>query len=155
MAESRFEKMAADAFQTCANRIEEELVRLGKDRAIAAEFLERSVEFLRMPGLGLKIHARCGDLSTRGSSAESLKWFARQLAVHHPELGGPPVYIGNEQPPEPDHVIERRARVSQEMKHGAEFRQSIAEIQAGVEQDHAKRVAADLSDHRTHVRSML
>jgi hypothetical protein len=126
---SKFDKAVEDAFQTAADRIEEYLVRQGVDRTRAVAFIERDLTFLRMPGLDLKISVQCGDIRTRGSSDNCLIWFARELHCHHQaELGGQPQFIGNEQPPEYDHVAEEKARVQAEMK-----RRSDAEYEALIE----------------------
>lgn len=126
---SRFDQQIADAFQAAADKIEEHLVRQGVDRTRAVAFIEERLMFLRTPGLDVKISVECGKLRTRGASDNCLLWFARQIHCHHQaELGGQPQYLGNEQPPEFDHVVEHKARVQAEIS-----RRSKAEYDALIE----------------------
>lgn len=117
---SKFDKQVADAVQTAADFLEEQLVRSGVARPRATAFIENRVEFVHMPG-DLKINARCGKFSTRGASDNSLIWFARELHCEHKEeLGGEPQYIRNEKPPESEAAIAQRERVEAASKQREE-----------------------------------
>jgi len=98
------------AIDRAVERIVTTLRAQGVDEARAREFVESHVRL--DVASGLKVHAvlEGSGLRSRGTSDEYHTYFAREIHLHHPEIGGKPEPFGAQQPPEFEGAIEDRAR---------------------------------------------
>lgn len=95
---SKLDTMRADAVAHAAERIVTVLRAQGVGHVRALEFVESEV-MLRV-GAGLAVYAEGRGVQSRGSSDEALTWFAREVHISNPDLGGTPVPFGFSTPPQ-------------------------------------------------------
>jgi hypothetical protein len=107
---SKLEQLRAAAVAHAADRIVSTLKAQGVEEAKALAFCENHVTLMIAPNL--KVHAEVDSRRSRGSSDEALSYFAREIHLFHPELGGKPVPFGFAAPPVNDEVATQAERVA-------------------------------------------
>lgn len=147
---SRLDTMRADAIAHAAGRIVLALRVQGVSEVRALEFCENEVT-LRV-GAGLAVYADAMGIQSRGPSDEALTWFARELHLARPDLGGTPVPFGFSTPPEFGGVVEEAARSDTQHAAWDATRTREAETSAGiVHAAQADEAAARVAEHRTRI----
>ena len=146
---SKFDEFKQRNLRHCSDVIDSELEKAGVPEGRRLAFIEQGVTFVFMPDgevvphfleSGLAVAAEYGYQGDRivatGSSDEHLRFFARNLHLLHPEIGGNPAGAGK--PPVPDYVRaekerlelvrqKREERAQRELEQKQEFEQRKAE----------------------------
>lgn len=147
---STLDSLRADAIAHAAERITTVLRAQGVGHVRALEFVESEV-MLRV-GAGLSVYAEARGVQSRGSSDASLVWFAREVHISNPDLGGTPKPFGFETPPAFDGEVEEAARSTAQHAAWDATREHAAETQAGiVHATQAAEVAAAVAKHAASI----